>query len=69
MTPQYLDRIRAFFDNKVQALVRKTRVKQLRRVLFVKGVGGVSSQYFKQKALKTSIFQGFLIKTNIRFLT
>ena len=45
--PQYLDTIQAFFDNKVRAFVRKTRGKQLGRVLFVKGVGGVPSQYFE----------------------
>jgi hypothetical protein len=27
-TPQYLDRIQAFFDNKVRAIVRKTRGNQ-----------------------------------------
>ena len=37
---------RDFFDNKAQAFVRKTRGKQLGRVLFVKGVGGVPPQYF-----------------------
>jgi hypothetical protein len=46
MTPQYLDRIKAFFDNKVRAFVRKTRGKQLGRVLFVEGVGDVPPQYF-----------------------
>jgi hypothetical protein len=35
-----------FFDNKVRAFVRKTRGKQLGRVLFVKEVGGVPPQYF-----------------------
>jgi hypothetical protein len=44
--PQYLDRIKVFFDNKVRAFVRKTRGKQLGRVLFVKAVGGVPPQYF-----------------------
>ena len=38
-----------FFDNKVQALVRKTRGKQLGRVLFGEGVGGVPPQYFALK--------------------
>jgi hypothetical protein len=53
--PQYLDRIKAFFDNKMRAFARKTRGKQLGRVLFVKGVGGVPPQYFEHFLSKKAI--------------
>jgi hypothetical protein len=44
--PQYLDRIKAFFDNKMRAFVRKTHGKQLGRVLFVKGGGRCTPSVF-----------------------
>ena len=50
MSPQYLDRIQAFFDHKVQAFVRKTRGKQVGRVFFVKGVGDVPLSILHEKS-------------------
>ncbi len=46
----YFLKSNAFFDNKVQAFVRKTRGKQLGRVLFGEGVGGVPPSILHKKA-------------------